>query len=423
MFGSPSPERTPRLGISISENDICVMVVRQQAVLYAAAERIESAMSISDSLHRLLADPALHCHGATTVRAAVGFGWSQVKRLKGLPHSDDRELIRRVVSRADGRFFRRNSVPLAIANVRLLATGEALVGAIDQHVIDVLLESCSAAGLVLEAVLPYAAALGFAIRQSCVQASDGPIAAEMHYDDAGRLCDLRSGVAITMGAPPAIEDGCLAEPLKRLGSEAPRFAAAFGATMMSGADDLALETRRLRQNPRVSNRRVAAGAIAMAIAAGTWYLAPIIASKGTADRTRFVDSAMARRYGGVRRASDSLRQITAQLHELAVFSEHRRSMTLFLASLTESLPDSVQVVSLKTDSIGGTLTILSPLSASAVADVAAMPGVDGVSLGGPVISESTGSGERQRAVIVFRWKVVTSAALPRRAFQQHGRRE
>jgi hypothetical protein len=401
---SRSSDLSIRVGVSVSRAEVCVIVVRRQVIAHAAVQALENPTDTSEALRRLFSSPALRAHAPQWLRASVGPSWSQVKRIKDLPQTGDRNLIRRMVSHGDARFFRRNGVPLAITNVIPLRPGEALVGAIDQHVIDVISTCCREAGLVLECVVPQVAALGKAIHQSVVRVSDGPVQAEIRYDDHGRLSDVRYAATVVGSAPELCECADLAEPLRALGSEGFRFAGAFGATTMAASDSLAFDPLREESPPPgAASSRPKLAVAALLIAVLGWYVAPLIAARRAATAAQAQYAARAVPYGKAARAADSLRVVSDELRSLAAFSSGRRSMTLYLAALTDALPESVQLVSLKVDSVGGTLTVLSAQSAAAVSNVAAIPMVGTASLGGAVTAQPNDVEQRQRATIVFRW--------------------
>lgn len=79
-------------------------------------------------------------------------------------------------------------------------------------------------------------------------------------------------------------------------------------------------------------------------------------------------------------------------------------MTVLLSNLTESLSDSVQLLSVRVDSLGGTLTLLSPQSSSTIPQIASIRDIGEVSLASPVALENQGKEERERVTILFRWR-------------------
>ena len=90
------------------------------------------------------------------------------------------------------------------------------------------------------------------------------------------------------------------------------------------------------------------------------------------------------------------------LAQVATFDASRRSVTLILAQLERALPENAALVTVRLDTAGGTMVILAPRAAAALAALDSVPAVVAPVIIGPVTKEMAGTRELERATIQFR---------------------
>jgi len=120
-------------------------------VTWTAEAGYESLEDLTDTIARLAAEPAERCWrlAVTLERPPV-----QTRTLTDLPRVKDRELSALVAHQA-GRYFRRNGHPLVTDAV--WANGEArvaLAAAVEEPVVEAIVDGARAAGLILEGIAP-----------------------------------------------------------------------------------------------------------------------------------------------------------------------------------------------------------------------------------------------------------------------------
>jgi hypothetical protein len=104
----------------------------------------------------------------------------------------------------------------------------------------------------------------------------------------------------------------------------------------------------------------------------------------------------------------SIEVVDDALERAAVFAESRSGMTNLLASLTEYAPEMTALLNIRIDSLGGSLTALSPHGAELFAAVSQIPEVAGTQISAPLIRETINGLEFERVALRFQvsWKLV-----------------
>jgi hypothetical protein len=98
-----------------------------------------------------------------------------------------------------------------------------------------------------------------------------------------------------------------------------------------------------------------------------------------------------------------LARVSGALGEVAAFGSGRRSMTLLLADLAQALPIGSALVSVSTDSAGGTLVALAPRAALLIDKLEHVPAFGTLTIVGPVTREVAAAAEVERVTLRFRW--------------------
>jgi hypothetical protein len=93
---------------------------------------------------------------------------------------------------------------------------------------------------------------------------------------------------------------------------------------------------------------------------------------------------------------------TNALDDVARFVESRRSMLRMLASVSRALPESTAIASLRVDTVGGALVLVSAAGPALVAPLARLDVFADVQLAGTITREAIGPAELQRLTVRFR---------------------
>ena len=83
---------------------------------------------------------------------------------------------------------------------------------------------------------------------------------------------------------------------------------------------------------------------------------------------------------------------------------------MLLGELSQALPDSTALVSLRLDSLDGTFVALSPHAADMLSELVAVPGIVGPRIVGSVTKEIVGDAQLERATVRFRRETPAAAA-------------
>lgn len=400
-----------KIGLSVTQTEVSGVLVKRERIIRCECVAINEAAELSAAISSVLATLASRHSGSACI--AIGSSAAQVKRLKGLPAVSDAKQLHKIIVASDTRFFVRNGAPLLFGGVQPIAVGEAWVAAFDRHIVECLAETCRLAHVSVRAVLPGIIALTQSMSGTCLRQEDGDVTTELHLGEGGRIGDVQRRPTISgrrcTGEPPRPTIA-----LEALGPEATRYAAAYGAalTPMSNPFVLRLQGGAVRPNS-YGVARLAAAFLSAVVGLCAWFVAPVLAERRMATIASQRLASISILYRDASAASDSLQFVTKELRELKVFEEGRRSMTVLLSNLTESLSDSVQLLSVRVDSLGGTLTLLSPQSSSTIPQIASIRDIGEVSLASPVALENQGKEERERVTILFRWRK-GGADVPRR---------
>lgn len=358
------------------------------------------------------------------VVVAVGSSAVQVKRLTGLPPLTDAASLEAVVREGAGRFFLKNGVPLVTTAVRVVEPGTVWAAAFEASVIDEIERACAATDLRLQAIVPAAAALAFAVEPPAAASgerivpmvwTDGDVRMEVTFSE-GRIESLRrlpsehssdrhctGGIA---GSGPA-----LAEALHKLGERSLTFADAYGATRTAGRlgrnEPLVLRAGSgaggspLLSEP--SRSRLVAAVSAFLVASACAVAGPpLIATRSThAARARL--TSMAKQVAQAESRETELSRVSRALAEVARFQGSRRSTTALLADLTRALPKEAALVALDVDSVGGTIVALGARASQITAALEKVKEIASPEIVGPVTRERAGNREVERLTVRFRF--------------------
>ena len=397
-----------RIGLAVSSDSVRMVAVRDERIVWARESPIGEGVSVGCAVTTLLKTATVPRWPRPRVIAAIGPAQSQVKRLTGLPPVTDARVLARLVQETPGRFFLKNGIPLTMTGVRLAEKGEAWSCALDTPVVQAIAEACLRQNFSLRGVVPTATVLSKSLEDARVVWRDGDVAAELSLR-GGLLEEIRR---LPMGGEHETGSPVARPELQTLGSEAWRFADAYGAAMTRDDEPVAARPGRAgsyeaRRTPRWRLIVAAAATFAAIAAAG---FAPGVAAIHRAHAAERTLGALGTRRISAVRVETELHEVSAALAEIDEFQAGRRSPTVFLAQLADALPPTAQLVAVRLDSAGGNLVALAPRAGDAMSRIERMEDIQSPEIVGPVTREFVGQQEKERVTIRFRWRRPTSGS-------------
>jgi hypothetical protein len=354
---------------------------------------------MSAALDRLLSRVPQARWGRTSLRVAIGPAHSHVKRIEGLPPVRQTKLLDRLVAENADALFVRIGARTLTTRVERLADGSVLAATLDAAIVEDVLAASRRRHLSPSFVLPFSAAVSHAIPAGAWRISDGRRSLELTTIGTGVLQDCRRAVASPSGAgaPP------VPPLLASLGAGALASMAAYGAAIAPTYAPFAW-------TPPPNPVRVKSLERARVVAASALFLlatsAALFARGARASRVAAIASAALASYHhseiDAARVDAELRRATAELNRLREFDATRGRMTLLLGKLSEALPDSTAVVSLRVDSLEGSFVTLTPHAANLLPPLFDLAGVIAPRIVGSVTREAQNGATVERASIRFR---------------------
>jgi hypothetical protein len=345
-----------RLGISLSRDAVHAVLVRGGRVVWHST--IRGSESAIVALERLLAEVPSARLGRTSVRISLGVGHSYVKRIEGLPPVRQANLLNRVVRENADSFFLRLGARTLVSDVDRRADGSTWAAAFDGTLIDEALAVLRRRGLSVACVLPYAIA-------------------------SAREIDR-----------PA---------LKALGPEAHEFIAAYGAALSSGLAPLTWRPPPDRSHTRALGiARVASSSSLLVLALCAALFARGVHAQRIAATAASELAALQGAETDAARVDAELRRTAADLDRFRQLESTRGRVTALLGALSEALPDSTALVSLRVDSLDATFVALTPHAADVLPPLFGVRGLVAPRIVGSVTREVQGTAHVERATIRFR---------------------
>lgn len=371
---------TPQLGVSIARTALRAVVADQGAIRWAAESPYAGAAELSEVLARLTAESGV---AVRAVRIVLERDVVQVRTVTPAPPLRPGGL-RRYVALEAPRLFRENGDRLVTDVTRVVLdahTAALWAAAAPQSLVEAALAGCAQAGLEPEALGVAADVLPEAL---AARPASGEVAIPNGTTtEVLSLC--AAGVWRSRYVAGTQADACTwAPPLAGLGPQAPRFAAAFAATLRQPRLELYPETV-FAERSRVAGRRRARLA---ALGAGLWLVAGVLygsrmmataasVSRELAASAPAADSALALQRD-VAAAAATIETITA--------AQRARSQHLtLLAALTRAIGDSTYLAALRLER-DSTVRLVgdAPAATRVLANIEGVPGLRDARLEGPV---------------------------------------
>jgi len=357
---------------------------------------------LSAAIVQLLGHATLPRWPRPIVVAAIGPAASQTKRLIGLPATADVATLRAIIREGTSRFFLRNGIPLVTAGVRMEEPGAAWAAAFDLPVVRDIESACRGLGLRVRLIVPSMVALPRALEPGQVEWTDGDVHSELTVAER-RLVNTRRLSPTSRNSVDVAATPTAIAALHSLGADAWRFADAYGATQLPDNEPLALRSSSGELDAGASRRAVRIAAVCLCLAIVAAIGTPVVARVVRAHRTSRQLAAIGRRARDAEAAERDLGRMSEALAEVASFDASRRSPTLILSQLTRALPENAELVTVRLDTAGGTMVILAPRAAAALAALDSVKAVVAPEIIGPVTKEMAGARELERATVQFRF--------------------
>ena len=396
---------TITVGLSIASDHIRAVGVRAGQIMWSldAARAIEGDLAVE--IVALLQHAQLPRWPRAVLAAAA-----QTKYLERLPEVDDRVALRSIVRESAPRFFLRNGIPLVVAGVRAERPGSAWAVAFDEPIVGAIERASRDLRLRIRLIAPTVVALGRGLDETVVLWADGDVRSELSFVER-KLSSARRGYDIALpldGAswtPPRVVDA-----LRPLGADGWTFAAAYGVTQLPLDEPLALRSSAGDLDAGNARRGMRIAAAALAVASLAAIAAPAVANAVHSRRVGVRLAALGRRRDESASAEVELARISTALDEVEAFDISRRSPTALLSRLSAVMPDGSVLVTIRIDSVGGTVALLAPRAAAALAALDSVPEIVAPEIVGPVTKEIIGGRELERSTMHFRFVRATSRA-------------
>lgn len=389
------------LGLAVASDAVRAVAVRDGAIRWALQTDRYPNGDLGSAIAELLRAATIPRWPKPRVVAVVGPSGVQTKRLTGLPPMQDGATLASIVRGSSGRFFLRNGIPITTSG--LSPDDDGVWGAaFESPIVETLDECCRKRGLQLRFVAPALLALPFATEQRSIFWNDGNVATEAGYLSNGRLCSVKRALsAAREGTNPTVVPA-----LGVLGEGAWLFADAFGATLLKDSEPVSWRRGRERVTGRTLTRAVGVAGVAALVAVIAAILVPSIGDLVAARRANAQLTLMAARAKAAVNARGELDHMSRALGEIATFAERRHSRVFLLAALTRALPAEVALASIHVDTVSGTMVIVAPRIAGALAALDSVHAVDKLAIVGPVTKEIANGKEVERASVRFTTKPI-----------------
>jgi hypothetical protein len=329
---------------------------------------------------------------------AIGPSWVQLKSIAGLPKAKPRLLSRLVRENASSFFLRMNG-PMVVSEVELRRNGSAWSAAFDESALHEIRHGLHRSGLRLAAAVPAAGVIASIVEGSFTW-TDGANEVEIVASDG--IVDrirLRSRREVEPSRCP----NSIPPALATLGQEAWSYAAAYAATRIDRNSAFAWRPPPDPRRSRIKKRLGSAAAFVTVTAAIlTMLLAPGIRASRLAARSERELVSLRAIQTEIARTQGELRRVTSQIEAVSRFQVDRGGITLLLGALARTLPESTAVVSLRVDSLEGSVVALALHATEIVPQLVRLDRVLSPRVVGSITTEVVGGARLERVTIRFR---------------------
>ncbi|MEP6493403.1 MAG: hypothetical protein ABJF01_12040 [bacterium] len=399
-----------RLGLAITRSGASAVLVRRTRIAWHGRVELMSGESIRDGLERLLAGAPITSAFPPTSVVAIGAGQCQLKQIDGLP-AVKRSAMSKVVRENSASFFVRIGLRIVVSDVEQRTDGSSWGAAFDADVIDEVLVAFRRRRIGRPSILPIATAVAPLLVAGAHRLADDGVVLELTTVDSGRIAHIRrvvgDDVCETLGLAPTA-----AAALDTVGVE---FLSAYGAAISPSSGLFRWRPEPNASRARLVERvRVAAAGLLLALTASAALIAPgVRAQRVTTQASADLASARDAQLEAAR-IDGALRRVSGQLERIQQFQSARGQMTLLLGAITQALPDSTALLTLRVDSLEGSFVALTPRAADILPQLAVVDPMVLPKIVGSVTREMQGAVRVERATVRFRRRRTPTAAPPSR---------
>jgi len=406
------------LGVSIHRKTVCAVLLNRGRVSWHHDIDRGPSESAKDSLTRLLG--AMPRRRFPRLRATVSIGVAncQVKAITDLPPLKDVRVLSRLVRENEGSFFLRTSSRFYVTDALRRRDGSLWAAALDAMTVDSALEALAELGIRRCRVIPQHSAVAITVPAGTITVSDDEACVELVIAARGEITGARRTM---MREKPMPTELSVPDALSGLGVEASRFLEAYGAATSRAATEFSWAPA-----PHASRTgsilRVAVAAIVFTLLTLVAAFAPGIRARSEIDRYEMQLERMRPVQATSAKLEGDLRQVSAQLARIDRFRSQRGSITVLIGAISQALPESTALVSLRVDTIGGTLTAVAPRATDVLPQLAEIASIESSRLAGVVTRELMGGARVERATIHFVRRKSPTKSLARAPGQAGGTR-
>jgi hypothetical protein len=388
-----------RIGIAIGRGAVRAVALRAEKIVWAGEAPLASIDALQASITTLLAQAPATRWSRPVLHAAIGPHGAQVKRVVGLPEIGDVEALTAIVREAAGTYFLKNGIPLVTTRVRLAGAGSAVAAAVDRPYVEAIRAACQAKGYRAGPIAPTAIALLGALTDESFRWNDGSLTIDISR--TGRQLDT----VRTRPATSADDDAVTAAPvpaLAVLGTDALRYADAFGAATVDAHEPLAIQSDAVPLwKVGIRGRRWTRPAAILALGALAIGISPLAAKWAGNRALANVARLRPGRWQVITTSLGQLDRVSTILSQARAFDDSRTSAAKLLGELSRVLPQKSALLSFDWSDAGGEISVVTDDPSGVLAAVRRIPVIGSVELVGSVTRQAVGGEELQRITVRF----------------------
>lgn len=391
--------RSSRLGIAVRARSVAAVLVRGERCVWQSHVSFDQSESVSGAIARLLSAMPPARVGRRRVVVAIGPHAVQTKRLHGLRDvARQRQLVAAVRENVDAMFLQREGV-LVVPSILQTQDGATIAAAFELELLGEIAAVLRAKKLRLVTATPTVVALAALAPNDSFDWSDEDERLHMLViSRGGELHDVRRLLDTALATTDA------GSPAAFIAAQAMSdYVDAYAAAVLRRRPTLGWRPERDPRHSTMLNRfGVAAAAASVTLAMSSAFLAPGLRARDVARRS---DAALARTRDQrleLARLDGQLRRATDILDRVERFRAQRGGLTLLLGALSDALPESTAIVSLRVDTLEASFVSLAAHAVDVLPQLGGVSGIMVPRLVGPVTREMVGTTRLERATFRFR---------------------
>lgn len=391
-----------RIGCFVARDEVLAVLVRGSEIVWHARTDRERDESFGGAALRMLADApkrSRRCIAGVALTGSAG----QYKEIVGIPAGAKDKLLARLIQENSAAFFLHAARELRVCAASRRSDGACWAAALDADIARDMVASIVPAFARQAAVMPasWAVAQMLPPGEHACTINGEPL--RITTVDRGAITDLRRLASL------APDERCgLPDALRTLEAEAWDFAPALGAALSAHTSLFLWREETLERRRKWSGRLLTAAAALCLILSGAASLAaPGVHAMQVAARANRDVAKDQRGQLEAARTRGELQRVTMELDRVNRFAAERGHVTMLLGALSEALPDSTAILSLRVDSLEGSMSLLTARAPDVLPQLAGIESVIAPRIVGSVSREMAGAASVERIAIRFR--------LPKRA--------